>query len=322
MAAELTAGRVLRVLRPLARSAALLLVVCAAVFALTELLPGDAATVRAGQHADPQRLAELRAEAGLDASPWQRFRDWTGGLLRGDLGHSLLDDRPVSALLLDRLGASLWIAVPTWLLAVGGGTVIAFALALRTGRRSERAGSSLVAAASGVPEVVLVTFLVVVFSGTLGWLPAVSLIPVGGSPADRPEVLVLPVLAVALPLTAWSGRLLRGPAEDILRRPFATDARLRGLSPWRTVLRHGLPHLAAPLAQIATVLAAAALANTAVVETLLAYSGLGQALTEAVGSRDVPVVQGIAVVLAVLVLFAFLAGDALSTRLARRAGAR
>ncbi|MEJ3742521.1 ABC transporter permease [Actinomycetes bacterium KLBMP 9797] len=299
-----------------------LLGICAAVFLLTEILPGNAATVIAGTQADAGRIAALEARAGLDAAPWERFGHWLGGLVTGDFGRSLIDGRPVGALLVERLTATLWIAVPAWLLATVGGVLIAFLLAWRAGGRAERVGSGLVAAVCGFPEVVLVTVLVVLLANTFHLLPAVSLIPAGGTPADRPGILVLPVLAIALPSMAWCGRLLRGPAVDVLRRPFATDALLRGVPPWRVVLRHGLPHLAAPLAQLATVLAAASLANTAVVETLLAYQGLGQLLAGAVASRDVPVVQGVAVLLAGLVLVAFLASDALAAALARRGGVR
>ncbi|MDG4795590.1 ABC transporter permease [Micromonospora sp. WMMD1082] len=296
--------------------------ICVTVFLLTEVLPGNAATVLAGTRADAERVAALEARAGLNAGLWERFWQWCGGLVTGDFGRSLIDGRSVGELLVDRMAATLWIAAPAWLLAVVGGTVIALSLAWHAGSRAERVGSGLVAAVCGFPEVVLVTLLVVGLAITLDLLPAVSLIPVGGTPADRPEILVLPVLAIALPAMAWCGRLLRGPAVDALRRPFVTDALLRGVAPWRVTVRHGLRHLAAPLAQIATVMAAATLANTAVVEMLLAYQGLGQLLAGSIASRDVPVVQGVAVLLAVFVLVAFMSSDALAAAMARRGGAR
>jgi len=309
-----------RAARLCARLGLTLLLVCAAVFALTELLPGNAATVRAGARADPERIAALEAAAGLDVPAPERFVRWLGRLLSGDLGASSVDGRPVAGLLLERLAVTAWVAVPAWVLASVGGAAIALALAWWAGRRSERAGSAAVAAVSGVPEVVLVTLLVAVLSGWLGVLPAISLIPAGGSPADRPEILVLPVLAIALPSMAWSGRLLRGPAVDVLRRPFVRDAVLRGVAAPVVLGRHVLPHLAGTFAQLATMQAAATLAGTAVVEALLGYPGLGQLLAGAVAARDLPVVQGIAVLLAVLVLVALVAADAMAGVLNRRAG--
>lgn len=310
-----------RAARLVTRLVLTLLLVCAAVFALTELLPGNAATVRAGARADPERLAALERAAGLDLPAPLRFAHWLGRLVTGDLGVSMTDGRAVAGLLAERLAATAWVAVPAWLVACGGGVVVALMLARRSGRRGERAGSAALAAISGVPEVVLVTVLVTVLSGQLGLLPPLSLIPSGGSPADRPEILVLPVLAIAVPSLAWSGRLLRGPAQDVLRRPFVRDAALRGLPAPVLLARHVVPHLTGTIAQLATVQAGAILAGTAVVEALLNYPGLGQLLAGAVAARDIPVVQGVAVLLAVLVLLALVAADALAGAVTRRAGA-
>jgi peptide/nickel transport system permease protein len=222
-----------------------------------------------------------------------------------------MDGRPVGPVLAERLGASALVVVPAWVLAVVCGVLMALVVARRP------AGSSAVAAVSALPEVVLVSGLVLVFASGLGWLPAVSLLPVGGSAWDAPEVLVLPILGLAIPSAAWLARAVRGPAADILARPFVVDAQLRGVSPARVALRHVLPHLAGPLAQAAAILAGALLAGTTVVESLLAYPGLGQLLATAVASRDVPVVQAVALVDAVLVLAAVLAADAIA-----KAGAR
>ncbi|MDB1087490.1 ABC transporter permease [Streptomyces sp. ACA25] len=303
------------------RWSAVLFVVCVVVFAVTSLLPGDAATAVAGAQADPERLARLRAEAGLDRPAWQRFADWLGGLARGDLGQSLVDGRPVGALLRDRLAASLLIAVPSWVLALLLGTTAAVLIAQAPAARRSRAGAAVAAAAAAVPDTALVVLLVMLLSVALGWLPAVSLVPVGGSGWDRPEILLLPVIALTLPAAAWTTRMLMGPAADIFRRRFVRDALLRGVPPARCVRRHVLPHLAAPLGQAAAVLAGALLAGTAVVESLLGYPGLGQQLATSVAARDVPVVQGTALLLAAVVLTAVTGADALAARAARRAGA-
>lgn len=283
----------------LRRAVLTLAAVIAVVFLLTELLPQDAAQVLAGQHADPARVAALRAELGLDRPGWQRFGAWLLGVVRGDLGRSLVDGQPVGPVLWQRFGASVLVVVPAWIFAVVLGTALALG----------RAGESAVAAVAGLPDVVLVTGLVVVFATGLGWLPAVSLAPVGGSAWDRPEILVLPVLALALPATSWVARQLRGPVADVDARPFVADARLRGLSPPRIAVRHMLPHLAAPLAQAAAILAGGLLAGTAVVESLLAYPGLGQLLATAVNTRDVPVIQAVALLYGAVLVTATLIAD-------------
>ncbi|WP_410617198.1 ABC transporter permease [Amycolatopsis sp. lyj-109] len=293
------------------RAAATLAAVVTGVFLLTASLPQDAAQVLAGRQADPARLAQLRAELGLDRPLWERFGSWLAGLLHGDLGRSLVDGRPVGPLVLDRLGASALIVLPAWVLAVLLGVLVALVSARRA------AASAAVAAFAAVPEVVLVSGLVLVFATGLGRLPAVSLLPVGGSAWDAPEVLVLPILALALPSAAWLARSVRGPVADIVGRPFVLDAHLRGVPPARVVVAHVLPHVAGPVAQAAAILAGALLAGTTVVESLLAYPGVGQLLATAVATRDVPVVQAVALVDAVVALAAVLTADRVS-----KAGAR
>lgn len=281
------------------------------VFLLTASLPQDAAQVLAGRQADPARVAALRADLGLDRPLWERFGSWLGGLLHGDLGKSYVDGKPVGPVLAERLGASALIVVPAWVLAVAGGVLLALVVARRA------TGSALVAAFAAVPEVVLVSGLVLVFATSLGWLPAVSLLPVGGSAWDAPEVLVLPILGLALPAAAWLARSVRGPVADVLARPFVVDAHLRGVTPARVAARHVLPHLAGPVAQGVAILAGALLAGTTVVESLLAYPGLGQLLATAVASRDAPVVQAVALLDALVVLPAVLVADRIA-----KAGAR
>jgi peptide/nickel transport system permease protein len=300
-----------------ARAALTLFLVCLLVFLITTALPGDAAVIAAGQHATPERIAELRAALGLDQPVWTRFAGWFSGALRGDLGLSLVDGRPVAPLLWSRFTATLFIAVPVWVLALAFGTP----LALLLGWRADRAGSALLAAIAGLPEVVLAGGLVVVFATWLGWLPAVSLVPAGDTAADRPEVLVLPVLALALPATAWTARLLRGPVTDVVGRRFVTDALLRGVPVPVVAVRHVVPHLVPPLAQAAAVLGGGVLTATTVVEAVFAYPGMGQLLATAVATRDAPVLQGLAALVAVVVLVAVLAADAVGAVQARRVGA-
>jgi peptide/nickel transport system permease protein len=292
----------------------LLGVICCGVFLLVNLLPGDAATSVAGPQASSRRIAELRAALGLDRPVAVRLLDWLAGLARGDLGQSLVDGRPVGPVLFDRLVATLVVAVPSWLLALLVGCLSALVLGWLSGSLVERSGSTVLAALSAVPDLVLASGLVLLFSTVLGWLPAVSLIPVGGTALDRPEVLVLPVLTLALPTSAWIARSLRGPVSDLVARPFVVDARLRGLPLHRIASRHLVPHLLGPLAQAAALSIGGLLAGSTVIETVLAYPGLGQLLATAVTTRDVPTVQAVAVVLAAAVLLCVLAADAVGRR--------
>lgn len=306
-AATPPAGLLGRSLARLARLAVLLVVVASTVFLLTATLPGDAAASLAG--ADRAAAAQIRTELGLDRPVLLRLLDWWGHALGGDLGRSWLSRTPVTEILPGRLAASAAVAIPAWGLALGAGWGTAVWLALRRRRPEERAATGLLAVLAGIPEAVVVVLLTLLLAGWAGWLPAVSLLPPGASPLARPELLVLPVLGLAVPGYAWAARLLRGPADEALGRRVVTAARRRGESTPRVVARHVLPPMLPSVAQAGAVLAAGVLGGGAVVETLLAYPGLGLLLTQAVAARDVPVVQGVSLVLAALALAGYAAAD-------------
>ncbi|MEU5845330.1 ABC transporter permease [Saccharopolyspora shandongensis] len=286
-------------LRSTARSALLLLAVAVLVFAATELLPGDAAQARTGGRAGDAELARLRAQAGLDDPPWQRFSRWLVGLLRGDAGRSLISDRPVSDLIVERLpatllltGLALAIAVPLMLLVAWVGSA----------PRLRVPASGAIAAAAGIPQVVVAGALVALFSGLLHWLPRVSLLPIGQPPWRQPELLVLPTLSLALPAAAYGAGVLAGAVADVRQLPHIGDAVLRGVPRWLVATRHVLPLLLAPLLRILTITAGGLIAGAAVVETVFGYNGLGELLVSSVANRDVPTVQAVAVLGAAVVL--------------------
>ncbi|MEU6269309.1 ABC transporter permease [Saccharopolyspora shandongensis] len=286
-------------IRSTARSALLLFAVAVLVFAATELLPGDAVQARTRGRAGEVELARLREQAGLDDPAWQRFGGWLSGFLHGDAGRSLINDRPVSVLVAERLpatlaltAAALLIAVPLMLLAawVAGST------------RLGSPASGVIAAAAAVPQVVVAGALVALFSGLLHWLPRVSLLPIGQSPWQRPELLVLPTLSLALPAAAFGAGLLAGAVADVRRLPHVEDAVLRGVPHWRVAVRHVLPLLTAPLLHVLAVIYGGLIAATTVVETVFGYNGLGELLVSSVANRDVPTVQAVALLSAAVVL--------------------
>lgn len=291
-----------------ARFGGLLLGVSALVFAATEVLPGDAADARTGGRASAAQLAELRAGSGLDRPAWQRYLDWLGGLVRGDAGTSLINDRPVLDLVAQRLPATAVLAVVALALAVPLMLVLGWFASRGAGLiRSGTAG--LVVAGAALPQVVLAAGLVALLSGALGWLPPVSLLPAGASPLTAPELLVLPVLSLALPSAAYGAVMVRGAVGDAAARPHVADAELRGVSRFRLATRHVLPFVLAPATRVLAVVTGALVASTTVVETLFGYAGLGELLVGAVATRDVPVVQAVALLGAAVVLAALLAAD-------------
>ncbi|MGL5912462.1 MAG: ABC transporter permease [Phycicoccus sp.] len=279
------------------------------VFAATEALPGDAAEVRAGGRVTAAQLAELRRQSGLDGSAWQRYVEWVTSLATGDPGTSLLSGRAVGELIGQRLPATLTLAALA--LAVTVPSMLALAALAGSHSAVGRAAAGVVAACAAVPQVVVAAGLTALFAGALAWLPPVSLLPAGGA-APEPSALVLPVLSLAVPSTAYGASLLRGVVEDTGVLPHVRDAHLRGVAIWRVALLYIGPSVAAPSVRVLAVVAGGLVAATALVETLFGYAGLGELLTGAVVNRDTPVVQAIAMLAAAVVLAGLLAADLLA----------
>ncbi|MEU0236358.1 ABC transporter permease [Nocardiopsis sp. NPDC006198] len=304
-----TAGAVTGVplLFALVRTVLLLALVSVAVFTATELLPGDAVDLRVTPGADEEEVRELREELGLDAAPWRRYLDWAGSLLTGDLGTSLVNGRPVADALAQRLPATL--AVVGGALAVATPASLALAWWAGGSRRARRLSTAVLTGGAALPTAVTAAALAAVFSGALGLVPPVSLLPPGASPWQHPELLFLPVASLALPTAFFGASLLAGAVADTVRLPHVADARRRGVPPWRIASTDVLPFLLAPFTRVTANTAGGLIAAAALVETLFGYPGIGSLLVSSLASRDLPVVQATAVVAAAVVLVGLLVGD-------------
>ncbi|MEU3271219.1 ABC transporter permease [Saccharomonospora sp. NPDC006951] len=294
--------------RACARAALVLFAVAAGVFLLTDVLPGDAVLARTRGGAGAAELARLRAESGMDGPIWERFARWGWSLLHGDAGTSLLSDRPVSTLVGERLPATLTLAACALAVTVP----LLLVLSWWAGGLAARSyGGGILAAAAAIPQVVVAAAAVAVFSGLLGWLPGVSLLPIGAPPWHEPALLVLPALSLALPSAAYGAGLLSGSVADVRTLPHVGDAILRGVPRWRIATRHALPLLWAPAIRVVAVIAGGLIAATTVVETVFGYTGLGELLVSSVAARDVPVVQAVALLGAVVVVTGGVLADVL-----------
>jgi peptide/nickel transport system permease protein len=310
-----------RVLRGFGGRAGLALVVLAVLSAVvffgTAALPGDAASQALGA-ASPEAVAELRARWGLDRPVVLRYLDWLTGLVRGDLGTSTVSGRPVAELLTVPLQRTATLAavavVGIVLVGVVGGTLTGSA---PTGVR-DRVGSTASLLAVSVPEFVLGSGAVVLFAGVLHWFPAVSLVPVGGSPWDDPQILVLPALVLTVVGGASLARIVRGIVAAESARPHVEAARSAG-DPELVVLgRHLLPGVVGPVVQASAQLLPYVVGGTVVTERLFGYPGLGSLLVAQVAARDTPTVQAVALLVAVVVLLGLLFADLAETLHRRR----
>lgn len=298
------------VLRRLLVSVLVLLVVSLLVFGATLLLPGDPARAILGPQATPERVAALTEQLGLDAPVAQRYLSWLGGILTGDLGFSAATQGPVSELLSGRLAASGLLLVLTALVS----TPIALALgawaAVRRGSRTDAgvSGTSLVLAA--LPEFVIGVLLVVLLATSVFQvLPSVTLARPGEPVWARPEQLVLPVVTLALVVIPYVVRMTRATLSEALDAGFVEMARLKGLPERTVLLRHAVPHTVGPVAQVLALQLAWLAGGVVVVEFLFRYPGIGQALIDAVATRDVQVVQAVTMIIAGFYVLVNLAAD-------------
>ena len=297
-----------------------LVVVSFVTFVAVEALPGDPATRLLGQNARPDRVAELRERLDLDRPVLSRYGSWLGGVLRGDLGVTATGgstvaetiERPIrnSALLVG------FAAITAALFAVVVGT----ATGTRDGRRGDGATRAANLALVAVPDFVIATGFVVVLAGWLGWLPAVSLVPAGGSPLDRPSMLVIPGAAIALTAGAFGARLVRAAVRDAWQLPHVRSALVAGLSHRQVVLRHVLGPATGPIVRVVVLLSPYLVGGTAAVERIVGYPGIGTLLAESVVARDVRVVEATVMAMAIAIVVAFVAGDLIARWCDSRAG--
>lgn len=290
----------------LARTLLTIVLVAAAVFLLTEALPGDSTSGLVERGASPAAVAAARAELGLDQSTGARLWQRLEGLARGDLGHTARG-RPVGDVLARPLRRTLMLAGIALLAVILVAVPLGAAMAWGGGRASDKLLAAASVALISVPEFVVFTLLALLLSSALGLLPAV--VVTGSDGRIDAAALVLPALALALPAIAWTARLVRGAVADALQLPHVEAARLDGLSPRRILLRHALPPALPAIAASIAASCAALAGGSVVVEAAVNYPGIGSVLTQGIQARDVALVSSVVVVMAAIVALAFAMAD-------------
>lgn len=288
------------------------------VFALTEALPGDAAVALAGDQPDPARIAAIREALDLDRPAYERLADWATGLLHADFGNSLTSGRPVSSYISDAFGPTLLLAGLTVVLLVPVGVGLGVLAARYEGRFVDRLVSSVTLGVYAVPEFAFGVLLVTVFALRLDWLPPTA-VGYGTDLLGHPAALVLPVLVLLSRPVCSLSRLVRAGMIDALASPYVAQARRYGIPGARVRYAHALPNAMAPAAQQLARTVDWLLCGVIVVEALFVIPGLGTVLMNAVAERDVPVVQGLAVIFGVITVVLNLAADLVAHRFAPRA---
>ncbi len=281
---------------------ATLLVASVVIFAVMEILPGNAAQVMLGASATPEAVEALARQLGLDQPPVQRYLHWLGGLATGDLGVSYAYDTPIADLIVERLAVSLPLAVMAMLLT----TVLALVLGVYAAARHGRPGDLGVMVFSqlglAVPNFWFAILLILLFAVKLQWFSA------GGFPGWEEGVgpalkaLVLPAVALAVVQAAILARVTRSAVLDVLREDFVRTARAKGLSRRATLWKHVLRNAMIPVITVMGLQFGNLLAGTIVVENVFVLPGLGRLVFQAISNRDVVVVRDVIMLLAAAVV--------------------
>ena len=276
------------------------------VFAVLELLPGNAAEVILGDTATPESLAALQAKLGLDRPPLQRYTDWVGGLLQGRTAQSISYDTPTAELIAERMRVTLPLAVLSMALTV----VLALALGIYAASHHNRLGDVGVMAASqvgiAIPNFWFAILLILLFAVKLQWVSA------GGFPGwteddggglwEGLQALILPSIALALVQAAILARVTRSAVLEVMREDFVRTARAKGLTRRQALWRHVLRNAMIPVLTVMGLQFANLITGTIVVENVFVLPGVGRLIFQAISNRDLVVVRDVVMLLAAVVV--------------------
>ncbi len=298
------------ILRRLALGVATLLFVSVLVFLATQALPGDAARAILGRTATPERLAALRDQLHLDRPVIEQYLGWLAGVVVGNLGSSLADQRPVTELLAGRVANSTVLLLVSAAISIPLSLGIGIASAIRRDSPLDHAWAAASLVLAALPEFVVGTILILLFAtAVFHVLPPVSLVPPGAGALARPAVVVLPALTLALAVAPYISRIMRASMIEVLQSDYVEMAWLKGLSERDVILRHAMPNAIVPAVHVIALQLAYLAGGVVVVEYLFSYPGIGGALVDAVANRDVPVVQAVVLLIAALYVLVNLAAD-------------
>lgn len=302
------------VLRRVLAGIVTLFVVSVAIFAATNVLPGNAAVIVLGRNATPGKIATLDRQLNINHSALVNYLHWLSGAWHGSFGFSSValaegSKTTVSSTLGTPLLNSLILAGIAALILIPLALLVGTVAGLTAGRKTDRLLSLPLLVIGGLPEFVLGTLLITIFATKLGLLPAVSLLSPGESPLSVPNELVLPVMTLVIGVLSAISRQVRAGVIEVMHQDYVKTATLNGIPHHRVVLRYVLRNALAPSIQVIAHALQYLIGGLIIVESVFTYPGMGEYLVSAVTSRDVPEIQAAAIVLATLYIAINIAAD-------------
>jgi peptide/nickel transport system permease protein len=272
------------------------------IFAMVQIIPGGAAETIAGDDASPQTIARIRAQLGLDQPLHVQYLNWLNGILHGDFGRALLDNRQIGADIADRFPHTLELALSALGLALLIGLPLGIASAIYRRTAVDRSITGLSGIALAVPEFWMAMVAINLFAIKLAWLPATGLEPWSAGFAEHIASMTMPVVTLSSGAAAVVTRFTRSGMIEALDSQYIRTARSLGLSPAKIYLKFALKNALVPVVTISGIIAGALLGGAVLVEQVFVIPGLGAMLVTGVLQKDYPTVQSVALVLTIAVI--------------------
>jgi peptide/nickel transport system permease protein len=282
-----------------------------AVFLIIQLVPGDPARVILGVQANDENVAALRERLGLNEPFLVQYGNWLGNALRGDLGKSLITGQEVTPQIKQRLPATLELAALALLIGLVIALPAGIISALKPGSMIDVISSVGSQVGVAIPDFWLGIMLILLFSLTLGWLPARGYTSFSENPRDWLEHIILPAVTLGIISGAIQTRFVRSAMLEVLNENYIRTAHAKGLSERKVIVSHALPNAMITIVTIIGLQITALLSAVVVVEVVFGWPGLGRLALEAVLDRDYPLLQGTVLVMAVLLTMVNLGVDLL-----------
>ena len=289
-----------------------LFIVSLIIFSAVELLPGDLAEAILGQAATPETVAAFRRELKLDLPAYERYFSWLFGMVQGDMGRSLANQREIAGLIGIRLGNTLFLAFIAALIAVPVAVTLGVLAALYRNSFFDRAINVVTLTSISFPEFFIAYILILFLAVQWGWFPSISNTSPDLGFLERVYRSALPAFTLTLVIVAHMMRMTRASIINLLASPYIEMANLKGLSRFHIIVKHALPNALAPIINVIAINLAYLVVGVVVVEVVFVYPGLGQLLVDSVAKRDIPVVQASSLIFAAAYILLNLTADVLA----------
>jgi peptide/nickel transport system permease protein len=303
------------ILRRIAATVPVMLIVAVLVFLMLRLTPGDPAAIIAGDNANDAQIAAIRSRLGLDAPLVLQFIQWLGNLLRGDFGESFYFKKTVAELIVSRLEPTLALSISTIVLAVAIAVPLGVLAAYKRGTLIDKIVMGFSVLGFSVPVFVIGYSLIYLFAIQLNWLPVQGYQRIGDGFGGFLQRLIMPSLTLSVIYVALIARMTRASVIDVLEEDYIRTARAKGQSELKVLFKHALRNASVPIVTVIGLGVALLIGGVVVTESVFTIPGLGRLTVDAVLARDFPTIQAVILLFSLVYVLVNLAVDVAYTAL-------